>query len=284
MSIWEKHKVKIVSAVVILLIGLVFLILWLLGVFSKKSTTSTNTNTNTPSRKELTKGSSCSSYNDCSSLLECRNGVCSDPLHSVGGSCTSSLDCISGLECRDRVCKNPLHSVGGDCTSNLDCISGLECRDRVCKNPLHSVGGSCTSTSDCTSGLECRNGVCLNPYHSLSFGKECIDNSECKSDMCDAEYNKCFIRPQSLTTTRPFDCGYQDDTQGYYPGENETSPAKFCRNVGSGWKACVKFNTDGSIADQYVRQETDPAYITTNPSQRIPLIPSDQCYLGQIIR
>jgi hypothetical protein len=151
----------------------------------------------------------------------------------------------------------------------------LECRDGLCKNPLHSVGGSCTSTSDCSSGLECRDGLCLNPSHSLSFGDRCIYNSECKSDICDFEYKKCLIRPIKSLLNRPLDCGYKDGVQGYYPGSNDSSPAKFCRNVGSPlFTACI---VNGDTSNQYVRE-------TVEPSKRIPLISSDQCYKGGILR
>ncbi|OGM48814.1 fungal chitosanase [Aspergillus bombycis] len=112
------------------------------------------------------------------SLPEPTGGSCSWPGHCAGASCSSNDDCSDELACKNGKCASDGdaescswegHCKGASCSSNDDCSDELACISGVCSvdNDAqscswegHCEGASCSSHDDCSDELACQNGKC----------------------------------------------------------------------------------------------------------------------------
>ncbi|OOO05226.1 Polysaccharide lyase [Aspergillus oryzae] len=119
-----------------------------LGSSPKPTATSNPTPVPTCAWEGHCEGATCTTENDCSDELVCKNGKCtadgavpcSWEGHCEGATCSSENDCSDEL-----VCKN------GKCTAN----SAV-----TCSWEGHCAGAKCSSHDDCSDELACTNGVC----------------------------------------------------------------------------------------------------------------------------
>ncbi|KAE8386697.1 endo-chitosanase C [Aspergillus alliaceus] len=103
-------------------------------------------------------------------------GSCSWPGHCAGASCSTNDDCSDELSCKNGKC-----TTGGDaetctweghckatmandgCSDELACISGVCSIDsgaKPCSWEGHCQGASCSTDDDCSDELACRSGKC----------------------------------------------------------------------------------------------------------------------------
>ncbi|MGV3620664.1 MAG: hypothetical protein ACO1OB_07595 [Archangium sp.] len=134
-------------------------------------------------------GERCTSYFECSGVLQCNAGSCGQ-LTSVNEACDDSSLCKSDLRCGDAGVCLTRGGVGAPCAIETDeCTIQLFCDNGSCA-PYRGVDAPCTLTGGecglangqyCTATFDSDGGVCAKVK---APGETCSDSFECMTGLC----------------------------------------------------------------------------------------------------
>jgi hypothetical protein len=162
-----------------------------------------------PADSECPDGDLCNGDETCDGAGSCQAGTplnCIDELACNGvESCDSLTGCLPGnpVDCPDgQICEEP----EGVCVTPPECEINADCDDGVFCNGVETCNaGTCGAVSACppfTDGCVVRNADCDEENDTcidVANDDDCIDDSLCTEDICNAETGQC--------ENPPVDCG-----------------------------------------------------------------------------
>lgn len=105
-------------------------------------------------------------------------------------------DSNSNTKCDGTGSKSGHGKPGDSCNNEGDCASG------VCSNKKCTAQGNKSGGQNCDNGPQCQSGVCTNGKcegGTRSNGSACDQNSDCSSNKCDSQTNKCVSASATAT-------------------------------------------------------------------------------------
>ena len=168
----------------------------------------------------------CSSSNECSTGMICKNGDCQ--------YCTEDSDCGEGKSCVDDACQDVERCKNGTCSGGKICVGEfcVHCNrhsdcplDKACVKGLCEIV-KCKDQTDCLNGQVCVKGECTVPK------PECKDSRDCKADQ--ACHDKKCVDSTKCTCTSDSECrGYICDCDcRKCESDLECGQDKFCGERG----------------------------------------------------
>lgn len=159
------------------LLILLFVLPFLFACTDTSSSPSEEKKAEKPAPEKTDPPAVCTSDNDCSPGMECKNGTCVIKEQKPG--CESNADCPDDKECRHGECVDKEKFANGvACEDSSQCKSGFCNSDHQCSDP-----DRCANVT-CSEGQHCENGYCVaDAEHVIRCGDHIKEGNE----ICDGE-------------------------------------------------------------------------------------------------
>ncbi|GAM28583.1 hypothetical protein SAMD00019534_117590, partial [Acytostelium subglobosum LB1] len=137
-------------------------------------------------------GDHCQYPYQCSGLLMCFDGICSNKQYP---RCNSVAECHSNQTCLNSYCVQRSDEGAGclvdtDCQANFNCIPTVTGNTSTCQSMFSRVEGQpCHKDFDCdlSLGLQCNGGFCQKPVTGIECGADNMSSCNVSSScICDA--------------------------------------------------------------------------------------------------
>jgi hypothetical protein len=177
----------------------------------------------------------------------CCSKFCDDKWHCATKADPTELSCVFNTDCPTDLCNSATNKClrgpqeqGASCKLNEECKSGF-CAELKCSQKLE-VGRTCGTDYECKSGhcvsftcsprdcawngvacladSVCCSGICLGTFcreKKLEVGVTCLLNSQCQSNMCNSNTNKCIAGPQANGET----CNFNNECKSGFCAANK---------------------------------------------------------------